>query len=211
MDTKNFMLLRGARVENQIACECDHHELHERTYADLERNVMNFVPQSKKRQHAMGPLQVEGVEFQPIPHAGNLLVEAVVKNYQSETKSQFQASSIKTYNPKILFNEVEFHQPENEEEVANPNTLTIEGKNGKEFTISPIILMKNNVKVHCNCLDFFWRFSFYNHRDQSLLGYDVATYQKRTNRPPVNPRQTPAMCKHLLKLAVELKNNGIVR
>ncbi len=210
MDTKNFMLIRGARVESQI-CECSEEYLQETTYAGLERNVMNFTPKTKKRQFAVAPLQVEGVEFSPIPNAGNLLVEGVVKNYQSETDSKFQSGKIKVYNPKILFNEVEFHQPENEEEVANPNTLTIEGKNGREFTISPIMLAKNNVKVHCNCLDHFWRFSFYNHRNQSLLGYDVATYNKKTNRPPVNPRQVPGMCKHLLKLAIELKNNGIVK
>lgn len=207
MDTTKYMLLRGARVLRQIEeCECEDHErLTETTYGDLERNVMNFQPPTKKRQHALAPLQIQGMEFSPIPNAGNLLVEGIVNNSQSETKMNAQ------YAPKILFSEVEFHQPEGEEEVSNPNTLTIEGKNGKEFTISPLILNKNNVKVGCNCLDFWWRFSFYNHRDQSLLGYDMGFYKKRTQRPPVNPRQVPAMCKHLLKLAIELKNNRIVR
>lgn len=203
MDTKKFMLIRGARVIRQLE---EHYEtLDEATYADLERNVMNFVPRTRKRQYALAPLRVTGMEFSPVPNAGNLLVEGTVSNPQSETK----AGAL--YAPKILFQEVEFHNPEGEEEIANPNTLTIQGKNGKEFTISPIMLTKNNVKVQCNCLDFWWRFSFYNHRDQSLLGYDVGYYRKKTNRPPVNPRQVPAMCKHLLKLAIELKNNGIVR
>lgn len=207
MDKTKFMLLRGARVLRQLEehqCE-DHEHLTETTYGGLERNVMNFVPRTKKRQFALAPLQVQGMEFSPLPNANNLLVEGQVANPQSETKMNA------VYSPKILFQEVEFHQPEGEEEVANPNTLTIEGKNGKEFTISPLLLNKNNVKVSCNCLDFWWRFSFYNHRDQSLLGYDVGFYKKRTQRPPVNPRKVPAMCKHLLKLAIELKNNGVVR
>lgn len=166
---------------------------------------MNFQPRTKKRQFALAPLQIQGMEFTPLPNANNMLVEGVVANPQSETKPGA------VYNPKILFGDVEFHTPENEEQVSDPNTLTIEGKNGKEFTISPIVLAKNNAKVQCNCLDFWWRFSHYNHRDQSLLGYDVGYYKKRTNRPPVNPRQVPAMCKHLLKLAIELKNNGLVK
>lgn len=205
MDTKKFRFLRGARVEQQIESVCDEH-LNETSYADLERNVMNFQPATKdKRQFAVAPIQIQGMEFSPLPNANNMLVEGTVNNPDSETKANA------VYNPKILFSEVEFHTPENEEEVADPNTLTLEGKNGKEFTISPIILAKNNVKVQCNCLDFWWRFSHYNHKDQSLLGMDVGMYRKKTNRPPVNPRQVPAMCKHLLKLAIELKNNGIVQ
>lgn len=215
-DTKNFKLLRGARIIQQMdethihhpGCGCDAH-LEEASYGELERNTLNFIPKTKKRQFAMAPLQVQGMEFTPYPNANNLLVEGIVKNNDSETERKTGRQAV--YNPKILFQGVEFHQPENEEEVADPNTLTIEAKNGREFTISPIMLNQINTRVYCNCLDFFWRFSFYAHKQQALLGYDVGTYRKKTNRPPVNPQQKPALCKHLLQMAVELKNSKVVK
>lgn len=213
---KDWRLVRGARIIQQLdegtydECDhCDDIQLDEASYGELERNTLNFIPKTKKRQFAMASLQVDGMEFTPYPNANNLLVEGIVRNNDSETERKTGRRAI--YTPKILFQGVEFHQPENEEEVANPNTLTIEGKNGKEFTISPIMLNQINTRVYCNCLDFFWRFSFYAHKQQALLGYDVGTYQKKTNRPPVNPQQKPALCKHLMKLAVELKNNRVVR
>ena len=280
MDTKNFQFIRGARILQQLEKEL----LIETTYADLERNTMQFIPKTKKRQHALASVQVEGMEFTPIPSANNLLIESIVRNYDSDTKP-----GNAVYGPKILFQEVDFlrlegleegiwdkakewwkgrkdrraaakeldkgepiedtedakqaldamdredpnqpeepeepetEQPEQPGEPEQPETepeepyqqpagsIILQAKNGKEFTIMPIQLTKHNCRVSCNCLDFFWRFALYAHKDQSLLGTDLGVYRKRTNRPPVNPRQVPALCKHLLKLAIELKNSGVVR
>ena len=277
MDTKNSKFIRGARIAQQI----DKELLTETSYADLERNTLKFIPKTRKRQFALAPVQVEGMEFTPLPHANNLLIESIVRNFQSETKP-----GNAVYGPKILFQEVEFlrlegleegiwdkakdwwqkrkdrkaaakeldrgepiedtadakraidamdredpNQPEEPEapEAETPEqpgepeapeeepyeqptgSIILQAKNGKEFTIMPIELEKHNCRVSCNCLDFFWRFALYAHKDQSLLGTDLGVYRKRTNRPPVNPQQVPALCKHLLRLAIELKNSGVVR
>jgi len=201
MDKQNLKVIRGARILQQL----EEAGLLENTYSEFERNTMNFQPASKKRQHATASVQVQNMEFSAIPHSQSLLVEGTIRNYGSETKLNA------VYMSRYLFRDVEFVNADTEEEVANPNTLTIEGKNGKEFTIVPIQLNKQNVLVGCNCLDFFWRTSRQHHNQNSLFGYDVGTYRKRTNRPPVNPYNKTILCKHLLKLAEEMKRNGVVR
>ena len=86
------------------------------------------------------------------------------------------------------------------------------GSDGEEHHIEPINLSRNNVKVACNCLDFYWRFSTWNHGANSLNGNPPPPYQKKNpNRPPVNPQRRPGVCKHILKMAIALKNANIVR
>jgi len=281
MDTKNLKIIRGARIAKLLEQEM----LEETTYAELERNTMKFVPKTRKRQFVMQSIDILDMEFTPIQHAGNLLVESHAKNHKSETKGKTTSD----HAPKILFHDVNFLQEEGIEEgiidkakewwnkrrgkknanaevadtndvqdtedakqaldsmdredpnqdkkpqeepeqepqaepqaepqddhqpehiVQTPGTITIEGKNGKEFTIEPIELTKHNCRVGCNCLDFFWRFAQYADKDESLYGSHMGIYRKKTNLPPVNPQKVPAMCKHILKLAVELKNNGVVK
>jgi hypothetical protein len=82
---------------------------------------------------------------------------------------------------------------------------------GQDYHVQPLQLAGHNVKVRCNCMDFYFRFANYNAQDKSLVGKPPPLYRRKTTtRPPVNPGQVPGMCKHLLKLVQTLQGAGLV-
>lgn len=176
--------MRGPRILKQ---------LEEATYSELERNTMQFAPPSEERQHSMGPIQVQQLELIPYTQSNALGVRGQIN------------SSGNKYQSIILFMDVEF-----QEEDTNEN-ITFTAVDGNEYHALPINLQQNNVKVRCTCLDFRWRFSIYNDKAGVLYGEGPGVYVKKTDRPPNNPKGVPGLCKHLLKLAVELKNSGVIR
>lgn len=180
-------LIRGARIEQQLE------RLDETTYAELERNTMNFVPASEKRQWVVNPIQVTRLEMTPARETQNLIVKSEVN------------SNGNVYAPSMMFDGVIYDDADQDDNVS----FTASDK--QEYHIEPINLAQSNCKVHCNCLDFHWRFSNENHSAGSLNGSPPAPYQKKTDRPPANPKKVPGVCKHLLKLAIQLKDSGVVR
>lgn len=181
---KKLWLIRGQRILNQ---------LNETTYSELERNVMSFTPQSKKRQYVVTPVQIAQLTLIPYAQNGALETKALA---HGETGH---------YEPQMVFSEVEYQDED------TPENVTFMAPDGQDYHIIPIDLAKNNVKVRCTCLDFRWRFAIYNEKGGSLYGPGPGVYQKRTQRPPNNPRGVPGLCKHLMKLVIELRNSQVVR
>jgi len=189
MDEK-LQIIRGKRIQDQL----DKEVLEERsTYNDLEKNVLNFEPMTTKRQHATQPIRITQIFYLPFIGTKNLSVESVA------------ASDGTNYNPKIIFNQIEF------EDEDTQNNITFKGKDGNEYHMQPINLAEKTVRVRCNCLDFYWRFAAFNAKDQSLIGTAPKPYQRVSNRGPVNPKQTPGVCKHIIQTMKALKDAGMVR
>jgi len=189
MDEK-YQIIRGKRIFDQL----DEMELFEQsTYSDLERNILNFIPVTKKRQHAVSPVRVNSIELLPFLGTKNLNVGTVA------------ASEGTNYNPKMIFNNVEF------EEEDNPQNVTFTAKDGEEYHMKPILLNQNTLRVRCDCLDFYWRFASFNAKDKSLIGKAPTAYQRISNRGPVNPQEVPGVCKHLIAAIKALKHSGLVR
>lgn len=181
-------MIRGARILQQIT------SLMERTYADLEQKTRAFVPPSKKRQHAVQPVQVSKVEFVPARPSQVLTVKVLV------------TSGPNKYQTSVMFQDVIY------EDGDQADNASFTAADGEEYHIVPIDLTKSNVKVHCNCLDFYYRFAPSNNKDKSLLGNPPPPYQRKTaTRPPVNPTQVPGVCKHLIKTITSLRQVGITR
>lgn len=176
-------LIRGPRIIQQ---------LEETTYADLERETLHFIPRTKKRQFAVTPVQIQNIELVPFNQSGALEARATAN------------SNGNTYQPIILFQGVEFQDED------TPENVTFTGTDGQEYHILPIQLRTTNVKVRCTCLDFRWRFSVQDQKADALYGEGPGLYQKVSNRPPNNPRNVPGICKHLMKLVVELRNSHLV-
>lgn len=192
---KNYMFIRGARIAKQL----EEFLAEESTFAELERNALNMMP-GKSRKDAINSIQIRTLEL--IPYEGALGVNSTVNSINSGN----------TYQPQIMFLGVNYINTENNPDAENdPNTITFQAVDGKDYTIEPIYLSRNNAKVRCTCLDFKWRFAIYNEKDHSLYGSGPGMYRKKTERPPNNPQHVPGVCKHLLKLASELQINGIVR
>jgi len=189
MNTKNFKFLRGARL---LQWSEDEH-LEEVTLNDLERDTVFGFPNTKKRQHATDPVQITQMNLTPAKPTGDLICDAVAK------------SGPKTYDPKILFLEVQF---EDEDTQSN---VTFTASDGDTYNIIPISLSKSNVKVTCNCLDFRWRFSTWNDNQDVLYGKPPPPYQRKTDtRPPANPNKTPGICKHLIKMTKALRQANLI-
>lgn len=181
-----FMLIRGARIVQQLE--------EASTVTGLEQNITTAFPNTTKRQHATGEVAVQNIQY--IPYIGTKMLH--VKSSTSSNGHQYQQV--------IQFNNVVFEPSDTEE------NATFTATDGTETHAQPLDLNALNVKVRCNCLDFYHRFANYNAQDKSLVGKAPPVYvRKTTTRPPVNPMRVPGMCKHLLKVVDELQKNGLIK
>jgi hypothetical protein len=72
---------------------------------------------------------------------------------------------------------------------------------------------KPNPRVHllsvrCTCADFFWRFAWADHIRGCLYGPAPRPYRRPRVKPPVNPRNIPALCKHVYNMYSFLRASG---
>lgn len=188
---RHLKLIRGKRILQQL--ERYESQLDETTYSELEQNTMNFIPPSEKRQWATDPIQIVQIKLTPYEQSDALEAHCTANSEGSK------------YQTIILFDSVIFEQED------QGDNVTFLGTDNEEYNISPINLNNSNVKVRCECLDFRWRFAIYNSRDQSLYGDPPGNYQKQTDRPSVNQRNVPGVCKHLMKTVIALRDAGLVR
>lgn len=180
--------IRGTRIANQLELI-----LQEATYAELEQKTVQFTPITTKRQHAVDPLRVVSMELTPAKENGILVAKATV---QSEGTK---------YTATISFAGVEYH---NDDQAGN---ISFKGSGGDDDHITPINLREHDCKVSCDCLDFYWRFATQNAKVGSLDAKAPPPYSKRTNRPPANLKNTPGVCKHIMKVVVALRDAKLVR
>lgn len=182
----DFFIIRGERILQQLA--------EASSVPDLEQNIVRGFPNTRKRQHATGEVTISNVQF--IPYIGMKMLHV---------KSVSSSSSGGQYTQALQFLRVAF---ENEDTETN---ATFKASDNTDYHVQPLSLTGHYVKVRCNCLDFHYRFANYNLQDKSLIGKPPPLYQRKTNRPPVNPDQVPGMCKHLLKLVETLQGQGLIK
>lgn len=180
----NYKLIRGKRLLTQLQEQSSYNDL----YADIQRGF----PKTRARQYATQTIAVQNLKYVPVTRGLN--VQATVRSNQRE------------YDPQIQFLGVKFIPP-------SATSTTFMGSDGQERSVEPIDLTKSNVKVRCNCLDFYFRFATWNYNDSSLWGRKPPLYRKvpGSNRPPVNPMRVPGVCKHIIRLVEHLQQIGIVR
>lgn len=162
----------------------------ELNYNALLRNTeTNF--DTPRKQNATR-VQIRDVEFIPSLRDGTLT--AVGK---SEGKDH-------DYITKLVFSNIKF--------VGEKDThhVSVTGSDGTDYHFSPIkIGGGHHIKVNCECLDFYYRFAAWNHAKKALDGKPPTPYIKKTNRPPVNPKKVPGVCKHIIKFIDQLKSEGV--
>jgi hypothetical protein len=101
------------------------------------------------------------------------------------------------YETSIMFEGVQFTDPNNAE------SITVGG-----ISILPI---GNDVqvKVRCNCLDYYWTFAWQNSGENALIGDPPPPYQNYSGQR--NPTNAIGMCKHLFKLRSDIETEGLLR
>jgi hypothetical protein len=163
----------------------------EATLSDLHNNtVSNF---DTPRQTTAGRVQVTQKIFNAMPR--NSIVGVTAKT----------RSSAKEYVTRMLFSNIEYV----EEEGVDTSTFT--SADGTDYVVGAMGYRDNDVKVGCNCLDFYYRFAVWNSKEGSLLGSVPPPYVKKTDSEPANPNQVSGMCKHLIALTDELKRERFLK
>lgn len=186
MSEQEYRFIRGARIIQQLN--------EESTYNDLDANITTSFPNTRKRQHATNEVRVQQLDLVPYVGTQMLHVRAITTG-----------NSGQQYQQAIQLLRVKF------ESAKTPENVEISAVDGKTYYIQPIDLNNHNVKVRCNCLDFYHRFAHYNHSDKSIVGRAPVPYQRKTTtRPEVNPDHVPGMCKHLIKVVERLRTQRIV-
>lgn len=175
-------VVRGERIVQALEEEA--------TYDKLRQNIQVGFPNTQKRQHATGEVNVTNIQYVPV--AGGLQVKSLSRSNGHD------------YNQVIVFSDV----PHNDDGEG----ATFMGTDGQEHTIEPISLQGSRVKVNCGCLDFHYRFAMQNYSDDALQGMKPPLYQRKTTtRPPANPAQVSGVCKHIIKLVDTLRQQGLIR
>ncbi len=195
MDTSKFKIIRGARILQQIEEES---ALSERSsYQDLERRTITAFPRTRKRQHATHPVQIVRTDFTPYIGTRNLLVRGQAKS--GTYNNVF-------YKPMLFFNEIKF------EDEDTPQNVSFKVSGNEDYHMQPIDLSDNIVRVRCDCLDFYFRFSPWDFSNDDLFGPKPKTYVRKTNNyPPVNPTRSPGICKHIMKLVLTLRDARMLK
>ena len=183
---EDYMVVRGERIIAQL------NEVS--TPTQLRRNIEIAFPNTKKRQHVAHSVQMHNIEYIPYIGVKMLHVRATARNDGHQ------------YNVALQFNGVSFAQQD------GPQVATLTATDGQEFSLTPVTMRGNYAKVRCSCMDFYFRFAFYNAGDKSLVGRPPKPYIRKTlDRPSVNPDQVPGLCKHAIKLIQDLERIGLVR
>lgn len=162
--------------------------LDESTYNTLLAKTVASFP-TTNRDATSSAVAVTSIGYIAHPSNGSLEVKAATSGSQPYTQH-------------VMFDRVQF--------APNSSAISVNGLDGSNITIQPIQSTKAQVRVACSCLDFHYRFAVWNYNDGSLIGDKPPLYQRKTDRPPVNPTQTPGLCKHLIRVVDRLKTDGVV-
>ena len=158
-------------------------------YPTLRSNIDQM--NTKKRQRATAPVQIQNYSIVPSVPSKMIEFKISVKSADTQYETVVQFSGI------------------NYSDGQSGDTKSFVGADGEEYNIKPIVLKDKNVKVKCNCLDFYHRFAPYNNKDGSLKG-DYVPYVPTTDRPSDNPKKLPGVCKHLIKSIESIKRAGLI-
>lgn len=205
MDDENYSIIRGEKllveleiyISETIDLVDNNGEIltEDETFSNLRQNIQRGFPFVKKRQYATDLVRITSLELVPFVQMKTLMVKAVAHSGESN----------KEYDVKLLFKNVKYQDQPSDKNI----TFTAEDK--KTYNIIPISLATNTVRVKCTCLDFYFRFTVWNHNKGALIGKPPKPYvRKTTTYPPVNPQKVPGICKHILKTVDALLHAKIV-
>lgn len=157
--------------------------------------IMKATKQEFKsdREQTSSSVRIISKKFTPSYKEGNLTCVATT------------SSTTNRYTTKIQIDDVIFDDAE--------NSISVMGSDNRPITLLPCDLNRTSVKMVCNCLDFYQRMSSYNKKQDLLIGQDIPQhYDSPTtpgNKAKGNPNNSIGMCKHLIALYLDLKQEGI--
>lgn len=164
-------------------------QLDESTLLQLYHSAVKAFPETAFRQHATDTIVIKKLDWIPFKGMKTLFVKGFAQNEGKE------------YETIILIKKVNYLNEENQ-------GVRLRASDGLYYNFDKIT-EQQNVLVRCNCPDFRWRFSYYNHLETSLFGNKHKAYTSKGKREVANPMQLEGMCKHLMKTVKALSVAGI--
>jgi hypothetical protein len=189
--------LHSLRIKKDEADFSQRELLDESSANKLYKSAVQAFPKTQFRQHATQPITITKLHYIPMIGVKTLTIQASARNKDNE----------KTYSPQVFFKGVTFLERKEKGAVKVPMPKGEE----EEYWIMPLSKKKLDIRLRCDCPDFRWRFNYYDHVDKSLYGPKAPKYKKKTNRPPVNPKKMPGMCKHCMKMLEVLEGQGLLQ
>lgn len=162
--------------------------LFEDSFNSLYRNTKNNF--DTPRDQTARRVQIPHIDYIPTDSGLQIKAKTRTENEQYET---------------IIFLEGIQFSDENDN-----NAVEIIASNNSKFYILPFN-RNSKTKVNCSCLDFHYRFAVWNDNSDALYGDAPSPYVKKTDRPPVNPKKIPGMCKHIIEVFNTLINDKIIK
>lgn len=171
--------------------DIDGEVLLELSLSNLRNNVRReFGPEREQRSNRVG---ITNYQVIPSVQDKTILIKAKVVGEE------------KNYDVQVRFINAIFAQE------LRPDFTEIKAMDGQTYFIRKFTSAQTQAKVRCSCLDFYYRFSLWNHNRKSLEGDPPPPYIKKTDRAPANPNKVPGSCKHIIKFITFLRTEGIVR
>ena len=177
---------------DEIAIDIDGDVLLELSLSNLRNNVKRDF--GNDRENRANKVNVVNYDIIPSVAEKTLLVKARIRGEEG-----------KNYQPQIRFINAQFS------DTQQTGFTPIKAVDGTDYFVKTFTAAQTQAKVKCQCLDFYWRFSVWNHAKKSLEGDQPAPYMKKTDSPPVNPNKVPGSCKHLIKLITFQRTEQILR
>lgn len=146
------------------------------------------------------------------PNVTGELIDIIPNTAANLITFRFRVKSVRNanegYNVWLQFYNVEF----SDHPLSTNNSVKIQNKYTEEPLYFEKISLttkanKNYVRVRCSCMDFRHRFAWEDRAVKALYGGIPAKYTRKpgSNRPPVNPKHIPGMCKHIFDCAKSIE------
>jgi len=164
--------------------------LKESTLSELYQSAVKAFPETTKRQFAIHEVKITQLTWIPYKGMKTLFVKGIARNQQRE------------YNTIIVFKGVKYLESGGVQLIDNTK---------QKYFLEQLSLDDTEVLTRCNCSDFRFRFGFYNSIDKSLFGKNFSKYESKGIRGPVNPSESPGICKHLMSLIKVLRESKITK
>lgn len=169
--------------------------LAETSVNQLYQSTVSGFPRTTRRQHSTQPIRIVNMEWTPYLGMKTLYIKATAQNPESKTHSQSE------YPVRIVFKNVIYAEGD--------NTVHIIASDNNQYTLQKLS-PEQDILVRCDCGDFVWRGTHADYLDHCLFGRNRKKYEGLGVRPPVNPDNTPMMCKHILRVLEALRDSGIL-
>jgi len=157
--------------------------------------AVKFTSLIRRQQYYAG--RVNAVDYKFLPKEKQLYI---------------QSQNISSDHSKLYRTQIVFEGIQSAESLDHIHKIPFSSKgHGIDFYLSELNV-NSRIRTRCQCDDYYFMWSYWNSREKALLGpHKPYVRVPGSNRPPVNPDESPGLCKHLLVLIKKLMKDKLIK